>query len=86
MERTVLTNKDLRSLTTKALFDSIYENVIISAEKGLTFYKFDVPVKYEKDLLEILTKYLPEVLVEKTGISQHRETYGNILYKLSWKD
>jgi len=86
MQREVLTNKDLRSLTAEALFDTIYEGVIESAEEGLTFYKFDVPVKYEKDLLEILRKYLPEVLVEKTGISQYRETYGNVLYKISWKD
>ena len=86
MEKEILTNKQLRSLIADALFDAIYEGVIESAEKGLTFYKFDVPVKYEKELLEILTKYLPEVLVEKSGISQHRETYANILYKISWRD
>lgn len=86
MERTVLTNKHLRSLTAEAIFDRIYEGVIEYAEKGLSFHKFDVPVKYEKDLLEILTKYLPEVLVEKTGTSNNRDTYGNVLYKISWKD
>ena len=86
MERQILSNNQLRSLTADALFDTIYEGVIESAEEGLTFYKFDVPVKYEKDLLEILTTYLPEVLVEKTGVSEHRDTYANILYKISWKD
>ena len=86
MERQILSNNQLRSLTADALFDTIYEGVIESAEIGLTFYKFHVPVKYEKDLLEILTTYLPEVLVEKTGVSEHRDTYANILYKISWKD
>ena len=86
MERTVLTNTHLRSLTAEALFDAIYEGVIEYAEKGLSFYKFDLPVKYEEEVLEIVRKYLPQVLVEKTGISEHRNNYGNVLYMISWRD
>ena len=86
MEHKVLSNNNLRSLAIDTIFDTIYEGVIESAEEGLTFYKFDVPVKYEKELLQIISIYFPEVSVEKTGVSEHSDTYGNILYNISWKD
>ena len=82
----ILTNFDLRNIPINTIFESVYESVIDSASEGLSFSDFDVKPKYENALLEKIHKYLPEVILEKRGVSQDRHNCNNIKYRITWRE
>ena len=82
----ILTNFELRNMAPRALFESIYESVVESAIKGLTLFDFDVNPKFESGVIEMINKYLPEVILEKRGIGQDRHNYNNIKYRMIWRE
>ena len=78
------TAAELRVLPYKKEIDSLYKYIVDTAKDGYETIRIELNPIRNRIVLSHLQKLFPDTSFRYAGISSTRESYGQVIYKVSW--